>query len=177
MYVKKTNLINLGSYISQNVSMIIVLSVLQYCAFLKSWIYINQFLQFFCDLRKVMLPVCNTIDFSGYWKPERNVTIYLLLWKKTVATLVSEKQFLHNFLVDQCCNEGLHEKYCKIGFYVIDKLSLILAWDKKERLPVKDGGKYFQRFPWRVVVLLVGEWNVLGSVENQHRPYLHFGYM
>lgn len=145
--------------------------------FFKSWMHINQFLQIFCDLRKVMLSVCNNIDFFRIletWTESDNIFYSM---KEDLATLVSEKLFLHNFLVDKCCNEGLHEKCCKILFCVIDELSLILAWDKKYRLPVKDGEKYSLRFPWRVMVLLVGEWNVLGSVENQHHPYLHFGSM
>ena len=38
---------------------------------------------------------------------------------------------------------------------VIDKLSLKLAWVKKQRLPIKHGEKYFQQFPCKVVLLLV----------------------
>lgn len=62
--------------------------------------HINWFLQQFYALRKVALQREIAQIFSGYWKPEPNLTVYHILKKKPVETLVSEKYFLHGFFVD-----------------------------------------------------------------------------
>lgn len=55
--------------------------------------------------------MCNSIEF--FQDTGLNLVVYHMLKKKPVETLVSEKYFFQGFLVDKCCNEGMHEKYCQ----------------------------------------------------------------